>query len=224
MIDISDLHNKEDNAEQQQYIEEQGIPSTQTLTAEEFVGKIVEPIEELQEADTHNVKKIVRGAQVFEPVDGILTFPSTEASVGITAQESTSSYIVTSGPVVFHLRCVSTDSGADTGNLLNVIVERYANGGYTTVMETQIQSVPATSTSWYELVLPDDALPDGPSQIRISATDPETLATGRLPFASVVKATLSVDPTFQWYVPITDLIAGIPLAYAITGTDRKSVV
>ena len=56
MIDISDLHNKEDNAEQQQYIEEQGIPSTQTLTAEEFVGKIVEPIEELQEADTHNVK------------------------------------------------------------------------------------------------------------------------------------------------------------------------
>lgn len=218
MIDISDLLNKEDNAEQQQYIEEQGIPAEQTLPAEEFVEKIVKPIRELQEADTYNVKKIVRGAQVFEPVDGILTFPSTEASVGITAQESTSSYIVTSGPVVFHLRCVSTDSGADTGNLLNVIVERYANGGYTTVKETQIQSVPATSTSWYELVLPDDALPDGTSQIRISATDPETLATGRLPFASVIKATLSVDPTFQWYVPITDLTAGIPLAYAITGT------
>ena len=218
MIDISDLLAKQDNAEQQQYIEEQGIPAEETLPAEEFVDKIVRPIMELQEADTHNVKKIVRGAQVFEPVDGILTFPSTEASVGITAQESTSSYIVTSGPVVFHLRCVSTDSGADTGNLLNVIVERYANGGYTTVMETQIQSVPATSTSWYELVLSDDALPDGSSQIRISATDPETLATGRLPFASVVKATLSVDPTFQWYVPITDLTAGIPLAYAITGT------
>lgn len=218
MIDISDLLDKQDNAEQQQYIEEQGIPAEETLPAEEFVDKIVRPIMELQEADTHNVKKIVRGAQVFEPVDGILTFPSTEASVGITAQESTSSYIVTSGPVVFHLRCVSTDSGADTGNLLNVIVERYANGGYTIVMETQIQSVPATSTSWYELVLPDDALPDGSSQIRISATDPETLATGRLPFASVVKATLSVDPTFQWYVPITDLTAGIPLAYAITGT------
>ena len=218
MTDISDLLDKQDNAEQQQYIEEQGIPAEETLPAEEFVDKIVRPIMELQEADTHNVKKIVRGAQVFEPVDGILTFPSTEASVGITAQESTSSYIVTSGPVVFHLRCVSTDSGADTGNLLNVIVERYANGGYTIVMETQIQSVPATSTSWYELVLPDDALPDGSSQIRISATDPETLATGRLPFASVVKATLSVDPTFQWYVPITDLTAGIPLAYAITGT------
>lgn len=218
MIDISDLLNKEDNAEQQQYIEEQGIPEEQTLPAEEFVDKIVKPIIELQQADGANVKKIVRGAQVFEPVNGVLNFPSTEASVGITSQEDTTSYVVTSGPVVFHLRCVSTDSGADTGNLLNVIVERYANGGYTTIYETQIQSVPATSTSWYALELPDDALPDGASQVRISATDPETLATGRLPFASVVKATLSVEPTFQWYVPVTDLVAGIPVAYAITGT------
>lgn len=218
MIDISSLLNKQDNAEQQQYIEEQGIPAEQTLPAEEFVNKIVRPIQELQEADAHNVKKIVRGAQVFEPVDGVLTFPSTEASVGITAQESTTSYVVTSGPVTFHLRCVSTDNGADTGNLLNVIVERYANGAYSTVYETQIQSVPAASSSWYELVLPDDALPDGASQVRISAQDPETLALGRLAFQSVVKATLSVEPTFQWYVPITDIAGGIPISYAIGGT------
>lgn len=219
MIDISSLLNKQDNAEQQQYIEEQGIPAEQTLPAEEFVNKIVRPIQELQEADTHNVKKIVRGAQEFVPVNGVVTFPSTEASVGVTVQEDQSSYVITSGPVVFHLRCVSVDGGSDTGNLLDVLIERRTPSGFSTVYTTQILSVPAGSTGWTEVVLPDDhTLPDGESQVRITATDPETLAYGRANLQSVVNAKLTVEPTFQWQTPIDDLDGGIPVAYAITGT------
>lgn len=219
MIDISDLLNKEDNAEQQQYIEEQGIPAEQTLPAEEFVEKIVKPIRELQDADAQNVKKIVRGAQEFVPVNGVVTFPSTEASVGVTVQEDQSSYVITSGPVVFHLRCVSVDGGSDTGNLLDVLIERRTPSGFSTVYTTQILSVPAGSTAWTEVVLPDDhTLPDGESQVRITATDPETLAYGRANLQSVVNAKLTVEPTFQWQTPIDDLDGGIPVAYAITGT------
>ena len=219
MIDISDLLNKRDNAEQQQYIEEQGIPAEETLPAEEFVNKIVKPIRELQDADAHNVKKIVRGAQEFVPVNGVVTFPSTEASVGVTVQEDQSSYVITSGPVVFHLRCVSVDGGSDTGNLLDVLIERRTPSGFDTVYTTQVLSVPAGSTAWTEVVLPDDHnLPDGESQVRITATDPETLAYGRANLQSVVNAKLTVEPTFQWQTPIDDLDGGIPVAYAITGT------
>ena len=83
MIDISDLLNKRDNADQQQYVEEQGIPAEETLPAEEFIDKIVKPIRELQQADTHNVKKIVRGSYEYVPVDGVVTLPGEGVSVRI---------------------------------------------------------------------------------------------------------------------------------------------
>ena len=83
MIDISDLLNKRDNAEQQQYIEEQGIPAEETLPAEEFVNKIVKPIRELQDADAHNVKKIMRGSYEYTPVNGVITLPGEGVSVQI---------------------------------------------------------------------------------------------------------------------------------------------
>ena len=46
--DISDLLRKKDNEEAREEIESSGVPQDECLSADEFVGKIVRPIQELQ--------------------------------------------------------------------------------------------------------------------------------------------------------------------------------
>ena len=127
MIDISDLLNKRDNAEQQQYIEEQGIPAEETLPAEEFVNKIVKPIRELQEADTHNVKKIVRGSYEYTPVNGVITLPGEGVSVQIFTTASRDQIISVTGQVIIPIAITSVENGTDTAELVDVTVERREN-------------------------------------------------------------------------------------------------
>lgn len=223
MIDIKDLLNKTDNVEQQTYVEENGIPQEETLPASEFVEKIVKPILELQNESVKAVKKIVRGSQTYVPEDGTIVLPSEEASVSIVALESTTSYVETGGKVALHVRIVSTEGGADTGSIMEVEVQRFANGNYTTILTLSLPSMPMTSTAFEEIDI-TDVIPDGSSQIRIVAKDETTGAVGRLIFQSVVKATLGVTPVFAWERAITDLDDGIPVAYAISGTQVQKTM
>ena len=56
--DISDLLRKKDNEEAREEIESSGVPQDECLSADEFVGKIVKPIQELQSDAKKNVKSV----------------------------------------------------------------------------------------------------------------------------------------------------------------------
>ena len=223
-IDISDLLNKRANAEQQSVVEEKGISPNEKLTADEFVSKIVQPIIDLQKESAASVKKIVRGSTEYVPnSEGVVMFPSEGASVSIIAKESIEQYVETGERVILHLRIHSIDGGTDTGNSLDVEVQRYVNGEYKTAMTAILPSRPASYQSYDELDI-TSVLADGDNQIRLIAKDRETLASGRIVFASIIKASLSVTPMFAWERAITDIESGIPISYAVFGTGVEKTL
>ena len=202
MIDISDLHNKEDNAEQQQYIEEQGIPSTQTLTAEEFVGKIVEPIEELQEADTHNVKKIVRGSYEYTPVNGVITLPGEGVSVQIFTTASRDQIISVTGQVIIPIAITSVENGTDTAELVDVTVERRENDQWVAMPGTlTVATTPYQNMVYTNLDISSKLMP-GNQEIRLSAKGRETGVTGRITFTSIVLTELKLEFATDYNTPV----------------------
>lgn len=215
---IDDMLLKQNNADQETYVEEQGIDEKEHLTAEEFVNKIVKPIIELQEDAKKSVKKIKRGSTVFAPNDeGVIIFADDSASINIEALEDITKYVETGGKVTLHLRIASTNNGSDTGNIVEVTVKRFVNGGWNTVMTTSMPSRPLAYTGYDELDI-TSVLADGDNTIRVEAKDNETLATGQIVFASIVKASLSLTPMFDWERAITNLDSGIPISYAVFGT------
>lgn len=223
-IDISDLLKKRANAEQQSVVEEKGISPNEKLTAEEFVSKIVQPIIDLQKESAASVKKIVRGSTEYVPnSEGVVMFPSEGASVSIIAKESIEQHVETGERVILHLRIHSTGGGTDTGNSLDVEVQRYVNGEYKTAMTAILPSRPASYQSYDELDI-TSVLADGDNQIRLIAKDKETLASGRIVFASIIKASLSVTPMFAWERAITDIESGIPISYAVFGTGVEKTL
>lgn len=202
MIDISDLLDKQDNAEQQQYIEEQGIPAEETLPAEEFVDKIVRPIMELQEADTHNVKKIVRGSYEYTPVNGVITLPGEGVSVQIFTTASTEQIISVTGSVIISIAITSVENGTDTAELVDVTVERRENDqwvampGTLTVPTTPYQNIVYTNLDISSKLIIGD------QNIRLSAKGRETGVTGRKQFNSIVLTELKLEFATDYNIPI----------------------
>ena len=73
--DISDLLRKKDNEEAREEIESSGVPQDECLSADEFVGKIVKPIQELQSDAKKNVKSVKFNNITYTPDDnGVVTF------------------------------------------------------------------------------------------------------------------------------------------------------
>ena len=73
--DISDLLRKKDNEEAREEIESSGVPQDECLSADEFVGKIVKPIQELQSDAKKNVKSVKFNNITYTPDDnGVVSF------------------------------------------------------------------------------------------------------------------------------------------------------
>ena len=73
--DISDLLRKKDNEEAREEIESSGVPQNECLSADEFVGKIVKPIQELQSDAKKNVKSVKFNNITYTPDDnGVVSF------------------------------------------------------------------------------------------------------------------------------------------------------
>lgn len=202
MIDILDLLNKEDNAEQQQYVEEQGIPEEQTLPAEEFVDKVVRPIIELQEADTHNVKKIVRGSYEYTPVNGVITLPGEGVSVQIFTTASRDQIISVTGQVIIPIAITSVENGTDTAELVDVTVERRENDQWVAMPGTLTVATTPYQNMVYTNLDISSKLMTGNQEIRLSAKGRETGVTGRITFTSIVLTELKLEFATDYNIPI----------------------
>lgn len=202
MIDISDLLNKRDNAEQQQYIEEQGIPAEETLPAEEFVNKIVKPIRELQDADAHNVKKIVRGSYEYTPVNGVITLPGEGVSVQIFTTASRDQIISVTGSVIIPIAITSVENGTDTAELVDVTVERRENDQWVAMPGTlTVATTPYQNKVYTNLDISSKLMP-GNQEIRLSAKGRETGVTGRIVFTSIVLTELKLEFATDYNTPV----------------------
>lgn len=202
MIDISDLLNKRDNAEQQQYIEEQGIPAEETLPAEEFVNKIVKPIRELQDADAHNVKKIVRGSYEYTPVNGVITLPGEGVSVQIFTTASRDQIISVTGQVIIPIAITSVENGTDTAELVDVTVERRENDQWAAIPGTLTVATTPYQNMVYTNLDISSKLMTGNQEIRLSAKGRETGVTGRITFTSIVLTELKLEFATDYNTPV----------------------
>lgn len=202
MIDISDLLNKRDNAEQQQYIEENGIPAEETLPAEEFVNKIVKPIRELQDADAHNVKKIVRGSYEYTPVNGVITLPGEGVSVQIFTTASRDQIISVTGQVIIPIAITSVENGTDTAELVDVTVERRENDQWVAMQGTLTVATTPYQNMVYTNLDISSKLMTGNQEIRLSAKGRETGVTGRIVFTSIVLTELKLEFATDYNTPV----------------------
>ena len=202
MIDISDLLNKRDNADQQQYVEEQGIPAEETLPAEEFIDKIVKPIRELQQADTHNVKKIVRGSYEYTPVNGVITLPGEGVSVQIFTTASTDQIISVTGQVIIPIAITSVENGTDTAELVDVTVERRENDQWVAMPGTLTVATTPYQNMVYTNLDISSKLMTGDQNIRLSARGRETGVTGRKQFNSIVLTELKLEFATDYNTPV----------------------
>lgn len=105
--DISELLEKRDNAEQKQYVQDNGIPKDQTLEASEFINKMVRPIIELQNDLKSNVVRVVKfnGQTIPLKEGGVVEFAQSGSvdTYGVSVMsdvDSTSERVIRKGDIM----------------------------------------------------------------------------------------------------------------------------
>ena len=225
--DITSLREKRANLEQVERIEDKEIDPKETLTAEEFIQKIVEPIIELQEKtkelDGTVVKGINQNNRIFKPEeDGIVYLPSAETTVSIIYDGDESSPVVSiDGTMKVRLQVVSTQNSQATFEAVNVEIYTANIGStqFTKRGEFAMQSVNAGSSAWEERDI-TKYINNGEQQVRFVATGVTTGVTGYLLLSNVTLSTFGLSFATNWNDAQT---GSIKLAYYINGAIAKSL-
>jgi len=225
--DISSLKGKRGNADQTAYVQEQEIPASEQLTAEEFVEMVVQPIMDLQEnmeeLDGRAVKGLRQNNVLFSPgEDGIIELPSADTTVSLGYRGDASSPVVSiDGRLSVQLQAISTQNSQPTYETVDVEIYT-AEAGSTTFTRKggfQLQAVSAGSTSWTKVDI-SEYLSNGTQQVRLVGTGAITGVKGYLLLSSVTISTFSLTFATAWNEVQT---GSIRLAYYIGGAISKSL-
>lgn len=225
--DISSLKEKKANEEQQAMIYEKKIPSDQTLSAQEFIEKIVEPIIQLQEnakeLEASSVKGISQNNRTFTPdKNGIINLPSAEASVSIIFDGDESKPVVSiDGTMKIRLQVVSTQNSAPTYEAVNVEIytANIGSTAFTKRGEFPMQTVGVGSSAWEEKDI-TKYINNGEQQVRLVATGNVTGISGYLLLSNVTLSTFGLRFATNWNDAQT---GSVKLAYYINGAIAKSL-
>lgn len=223
---INDLKNKKNNAEQQSYVQENNIPKEETLSAEDFVNKIVAPIQELQQRASKTVTKIVRGATEFLPdEDGVVTFPAEATTVSVLCKDNLQDIVSIDGTCKVNLAFTSSEGGSSTFEIVDVQIQIFENGEYNTVGKFSATSSDYTNPIYTEYDLSKYGLTNGVyNNLLLVATGKTTQVSGRYQFNSVTLTELKIQLARDFHQPIfTSQQTTFPLDYTIYGAVAKKI-
>lgn len=229
MIDINSLKDKKSNVEQQAYIEENGIPANETLTAGEFVEKIVKPIIELQgktqEIEESMVKGIKMGVTSYYPEEGIVTLPGADSQVGVYINLEGNTIVSVTGKLVLGIRATSTVGGANTGEVVEISVMTSTQGStdWSLGGKFKLNTKGFASNDWDEVDI-TEYVGTGNHNVQLVATGQRTGVTGYSETFSAVLTSMRLVCQQNYQTPIdTITYSTFPIAYTVYGTVAKDL-
>lgn len=221
--DITSLMNKRSNDEQREMIAEEQIPQEETLTAEEFVNKIVKPIIELQEDAKQSIKRIKQGGVDYvADENGVVTLPGAETTLRILSQEDTSEPLVSiDGVAKLHLRVISVQNQADTFEQVTIEVSTAPIGSteFTSRGSFPFRAV-ASSSERFEEVDITSFLATGEQQVMLTARGAVTNVASSILYSNITLSMLKLEFATEWWKPME---GSIRLAYKIYGSIAKTL-
>lgn len=227
MIDINELKEKTNNPVNSQKIQERiekgDLDPKNVLPAEQFIGKIIEPIIELQKKVTEIDKDMVKGVsqnnQTFSPdKNGIVVLPSAETVLSFKTNTQ-DNILSIDGSVKVGVQCISTRQSQATFETVNVDIQTASIGSnnFTTKGTVPVQSVGIDSTVFTVIDITQYLSP-GEQQVKLSAVGVDTQSSAIILFQSITLASLGLTFATDWRVPQSN---SMTLSYYISGAISK---
>lgn len=228
--DISELLEKRDNAEQKQYVQDNGIPLREQLPASQFINQIVRPIMELQN-DTQRVKEtmvtgIKQGVTTYLPdANGIVTMPGADTQVGVFLNLQTNRIVSVTGKLEIGIRATSTTGGSNTGEVVEIQVMTAAEGStdWSLGGKFQLNTKRFDSNEWDVKDL-TEYVGNGAHNVQLIATGQRTGVSGYSDTFTAVLTTMRLVCQQSYQTAIdTSMYSTFPVAYTVYGAVAKNL-